>query len=474
MEDRTHQTMHQVPAWSELKLIKGIAVSKSGMKQRIAAVVCTLLVGLLYSMNAMAIPKVKSWTTANGIKVLYVHAPEIPIVDIQILFDAGSARDQKKKGLALLTNRMMSMGAGKLDATGIAEQFESIGAKFGRGALRDSAWLSIRTLSDEQYLGKAVETLSLLLNKPRFRKADLAREKKRILSALKQQQQSPAKIAKRIFYREVFRGHPYANMPIGTEAGVKSIRQKDLKQFYKKYYVGRNMMVAIVGAIDQTRARQLVERMAGQLIPGQPAPALPAVKALSKGKMVYVAHPSSQAHIYIGQPGSFRGDPDYFALYLANHPFGGSGLVSRLADEVREKRGLAYSVYSYFSPMRRKGVFMIGMQTKTANTAKAIALLRKLLKRYHEKGMTKKEFKNSVSNITGGFALRIDTNKKIVQYIGMIGFYGLPSTYLTDFNQTIRSLDRKQVNVAFRRRVNPEAMITVVVGGSKAPVIPAP
>ena len=449
---------------------KGLLVSMRNMKRRMTHLVLVLMAGV-YASASFAAPNIKSWNTDNGVRVLYVHAPEIAMVDLQILFDAGSARDKNKKGLAMLTNRMLSMGAGKLNATGIAERFESIGAQVSRGALRDSAWLSMRTLSNEKYLNKAVKTLALILNKPRFQSAVLVREKKRILSALKQKQQSPSAIAKRAFYKEIFRDHPYANMPIGTASGIKSIKRQDLKRFYKQYYVGRNAVVAIVGAISEQRARELALQLTSKMKSGVKAADLPKVKPLSKSKYVHIPHPSSQSHIYIGQPGNYRGDPDYYSLYVANHPFGGSGLVSRLAEEVREKRGLAYSVYSYFSPMRRKGIFMMGMQTKNSNATKAIALLNKELNKYVSGGMTRKEFKHSTSNITGGFALRIDNNKKIVQYLGLIGFYNLPKTYLTDFNKKVESLSRKEINAAFKRRINPKAMVTVVVGGRTAPTV---
>jgi len=457
----------------QVNLNKGLLVRLSNFRRLFATLF--LLSATACTGISFAAPEVKSWTTTNGVRVFYVHAPELPMVDVQILFDAGSARDQQKKGLAFLTNRMLSTGAGNLDATGIAENFESIGAKVGRGARRDSAWLSMRTLSNEKYLSKAVKTLALILTQPRFAGRDLEREKKRILAAIKQQQASPSSIAKRIFYKELFRGHPYANMPIGTINGVKSLNRKDLKTFYEKYYVGRNAVVAIVGAIDEARARKLVQRLTSGLKSGAKAAALPKVKPLTKSRLVHVPHPSSQSHIFIGQPGTYRGDPDYYLLYVANHPFGGGGgLTSRLAKEVREKRGLAYSVYSYFSPIRRKGIFVMGMQTKNSNTVKAINLLKAQLVKYRRKGMSRKEFKHTISNITGGFALRIDTNKEIVQYLGLIGFYNLPTSYMADFSKKIKTLTRKDINAAFKRRVTPNIMVTVVVGGRKAPVLKAP
>ncbi len=472
MEDRNIGNIDQPSLFCILS--KGLFIGMFNFR-KVFALWLVLAATMSYTSVSIAVPKVKSWSTDNGVRVYYVHAPELPMVDVQILFDAGSARDQKKKGLSLLTNRMLSMGAGKLDATGIAENFESVGAKLGRGALRDSAWLSLRTLSKEKYLSKAVNTLATVLNKPRFLKRDLAREKKRIVATIRQRGASPASIAKRAFYKELFRDHPYANMPIGTIKGVKSLNKKDLQNFYQQYYVGNNAVIAIVGAIDEARARKMVHTLTSALKPGKKAAVLPKVKPLTKSKLVHVPHPSSQSHIFIGQPGTYRGDPEYYLLYVANHPFGGGGgLTSRLAQEVREKRGLAYSVYSYFSPMRRRGIFVMGMQTKNSNTVKAINLLKAQLNKYHRKGMSRKEFKHTVSNITGGFALRIDTNKEIVQYLGLIGFYNLPINYMSEFTKNIQKLGRKQINATFKKRIRPQTMVTIVVGGRKAPVLSAP
>ncbi len=414
---------------------------------------------------SLAAPKIVTWKTANGVAAFYVHAPELPMVDIQVMFDAGSARDKDKSGLAVLANRLMPMGTAGKSATQLAEIFEGVGAKQSQGALRDSAWISVRSLNDKEYLNKSLLALTDIISKPTFTQKDFDRELKRMIIGLKQKEQSPKYIAKQAFFKTLYADHPYQSLPEGTHEGLKKINRDDLVAFHKRYYVGANTLVAVVGAVSEKQARVIVKRLTSTLPKGSAAPKIPEVKPLTAAKTVRIKHPSTQSHIYIGQPGVYRGDPDYFALYMSNHAFGGSTLVSRLGEEVREKRGLSYGVSSYFAPMRRRGPFLMMMQTKNAQAAEGLKVMMETLKKFVKEGMTKKEYIASKKNITGGFPLRIDSNNKIVEYISMIGFYNLPKTYLNDFNKNIESVTLAKANAAFKKRINPEKMITIIVGG---------
>ena len=435
----------------------------------IKIVKAVLIMGLTALASvAHAVPDIQTWKGAQGAQVYYVHAPGLPIVDLQVTFNAGSARDGKLSGLSSLTNHMLGMGAGGLDATEIAQRFEGVGAQFSQDSDRDMASLKLRSLSQQKWLSPALDTLELILAQPDFNKSDVERERKRYLSSLKREKQNPGSVAKRIFYKAVYDDHPYANMPNGTEETLKAITVDDLKQFFKRYYVAKNATIAIVGDLSRKDAEALVERVMKRVPSGEAAPLLPKVKELKSGQVIRVAHPSTQTHILMGHPGNYRGDPDYFAMYLGNHALGGSGLVARLSEEVREKRGLSYSVYSYFSPLARKGVFLAGMQTKNDQVDQAVKVLRQTIKDYVDNGMSEKELFASRKNITGGFPLRIDSNKKILGYLAVIGFYKLPLTYLDDFNKKIESLTLKQIQETLRRRLHADRMITVIVGGESA------
>lgn len=407
---------------------------------------------------------IHSWTTTNGTKVMYVHAKELPMVDIRVVFDAGSARDADKPGLANMTNLMLDLGAGPWSTDEIAERVDSIGASIGMTATRDMAVVSLRSLTDKPLLDKALDTFAAVLHKPRFPDEDLQRERKQILIALKNQQQSPSNIGDKIFYQALYGKHPYAIASIGKAETVSKLQRADLQAFYNKYYVASNTVIALVGDLDEQQVRVITERISDGLAKGRPAASLPAVSEISKPKTFNRQHPSTQTHIMVGQPGMMRGDEDYFALYVGNHILGGSGFGSRIVAEVREKRGLAYSSYSYFSPMRRKGPFLMGLQTANGSALEALKVLQETLVKFIQDGPTDDELEHAKQNITGGFPLSIDSNKDIVGYLAMLGFYNLPLDYLQNFNNKIMAVSREQITAAFKKRINPDKMITVMVG----------
>jgi zinc protease len=323
---------------------------------------------------------------------------------------------------------------------------------------------TLRSLSEEDVLTPALETLATVLGEPTFPRDAFERERKRLLIGIEQRKQSPGALADEAFYEAVFQDHPYGTMPSGYEETVKSLTVADLKAFYDRYFVASNATIAIVGNLDRAKAEQVANRAVAKLKKGEPAPALPKVDALEKAAEVKVAHPSSQTHILLGQPGMHRGDPDYYALYVGNHILGGSGLVARLSNEIREKRGLAYSTYSYFLPMRKDGPFEIGLQTRNDQAEEALKVVRETVKDFITNGPTEEELTASKKNITGGFPLRISSNKKILGYIGMIGFYQLPLDYLDTFNDKVQALTVADIQDAFKRRVHPDKMVTIMVG----------
>ncbi len=424
-----------------------------------------LLFGLfIVSPSLLAGVNIQHWTTNNGARVYFVAAPELPMVDLQIIFDAGAARDKDKAGTAVLTNGLLAEGAGDLNANQISERFDELGARFGYDAQRDMANLTLRSLSDDKVLNPALDTMALVLSQPTFPKEAFERERKRMLIGLEQRKQSPGALADEAFYKAVFKSHPYAVMPSGYEDTVGSLTIDDLKAFYKRYYVASNAVIAIVGDLDRSEAEQVAATIVAQLPQGTPAEKLPDVANLNDQEVIKLEHPSTQTHILLGQPGMKRGDPDYYALYVGNHILGGSGLVARLSNEIREKRGLAYSSYSYFLPMRKDGPFQIGLQTRNDQAEEALSVVRETLKTFIENGPTAEEINASKKNITGGFPLRISSNKKILGYIGMIGFYGLPLDYLDTFNEKIQAVSAADIQDAFKRRVNPDTMVTVLVG----------
>lgn len=419
---------------------------------------------LLVTGQAFASPDIQHWTTSNGARVYFVPSMDIPMLDVRVVFDAGSARDIIP-GTALMANGMLSEGAAGDTAQILAEKFEAVGAVFGNGSLKDMAWLSLRSLRDDRYLQPALINLKNILSYPDFPMSAYKRELERLKVSVKANGQSPSTIASLRFYQELYGDHPYGRPSEGTLQSLSKLTLGDLEAFYKQFYVARNAVVTMVGQVTRAEAERIAENLMSALPAGKAAPALPEVKPLQEAKTIHINFPSAQSTVMMGQVGMARGDKDYFSLYLANHAFGGSGFGSRLMHEVREKRGLAYSTYSYFSPMREKGPFQIGVSTRNDQVDEALNIIRRELEKYVAEGPGAEELEDSLKNITGGFPLRIDSNKKIAEYLSVIGFYDLPLNYLDAFIGNFRKQNKAIVDDAIRRRIDPDKMLTVVVGG---------
>ena len=422
--------------------------------------ICTSLI----SSPSNATPKIQHWVTDNGLAVYYVRVPELPMLDLRLTFDAGSARDGEKMGVAGLTTAMLDSGTKTMTADQLAEAFESVGAEFSAGSARDMAWITLRTLTLAEEQKKAVATWMDVLKNSTFPEKDFQRLIKQALVGLEAEKQSPAAIANKAFYKHLYGDHPYAKPQNGTEETIKAMKVEDLKAYYARYFVAKNGQLALVGAIDRPQAEALAKQIANTLKAGEKAQAIPKVKPLERSKVVRIEFPSSQSHILIGQAGSKRGDKDYFSLYLGNHGLGGSGFTSRLMKEVRVKRGLSYSVYSYFSPMRELGPFILGLQTKNSQVDEAIQVAMDVVRTFQKEGVSEKQLQASKTNITGGFPLRTASNDDIIGYIAMIGFYGLPLNYLDTFTTTINKISRDEVMDAFQRRLHPDKFLTIIVG----------
>jgi zinc protease len=423
--------------------------------------ICLIAVSPLTSAS----PEIQQWQTSNGARVYFVAAPELPMVDVRMIFDAAGARDGKLPGLALLTNGLLEEGAGKLNADQIADRFAAVGASFGTSSHRDMSVVNLRSLTQPELLDSAVATLATVLTQPTFPQKALDRERNRLLISLQAKKQSPDAITDDAFFHAVYGDHPYASDASGKEESVKKIKRQDLVNHYKRYYTGRNAIIAIVGAVDRKQAEALAESIIGKLPAGEPAPAIPTVSTLKAAQLVKKEFPSTQTHIQVGQPALTRNDPDYFPLYVGNHILGGGGFTSRLTSEIREKRGLSYSTYSYFAPMRQSGPFIMGLQTRNDQADEALKLLNETLNKFITEGPTEDELKASKQNITGGFALNLDSNSKIIDNIAAIGFYQLPLDYLDSYTTKVDAVTVEQIRDAFKRRLQPESMVTVMVGG---------
>ena len=447
--------------------LRATARPGSGPGLRGIPALCLLLALLFLAVTpARAALPIEQWTTPAGARVLFVRAPGIPMLDLRLDLDAGSRFDPAgRSGLAALTRSMLMRGSQGLPEAAIDQGFADIGALTGGGADDDRTSISLRSLSSPEVLNQAVDLLARVLARPDFDAAIFERERARVVQAVREADARPAGIAQREFGRLLYGSHPYGQEP--DVASLGALDPAQLQGFFNAHYGASRAVVTLIGDVDRARAEAIAERLTAVLPAGAGRPdEVPAVE-LPRMAERRIPHAASQSHILIGVPAVARGDADYFALLVGNYVLGGGSFVSRLYEEVREKRGLAYSVYSYFAPRLQPGPFTIGLQTQKAQTVQALDIVRETLHRFVKEGPTAAELKAAKDNLVGGFPLRIDSNAKLLENLSMIGFYRLPLDYLDTWTDQISAVTATQVREAFARRVPLERLVTVVVGAGE-------
>lgn len=424
-----------------------------------------------FAAQAQAALQIQSWSLPNGARVLFVENHAIPMLDLSVEFDAGSRRDPAdKSGLAELTNALLTRGVaanGEMPAlteAQILDGFADVAAQRGGGAAMDRAGVTLRILSSVTERDAGVSLLARTLAQPSFPAELLARDQARTIAQVKEAQTKAEDIASKAFMASLYGAHPYARQ--ATEESINAITREDLVSFHRNHYVANRAVIAMIGDLTRAQADQIAQRLTQQLPQGAALPALPEV-VIGSASEQRIAHPASQSHILIGMPALVRGDPDFFALTVGNYILGGGGFVSRLTNEVREKRALTYSVYSYFSPLAQQGPFQIGLQTKQEQTDEALGIVRQTLATYLQNGPTTAELKAAKDNLVGGFALRIDNNRKILDNLAVIAYYKLPLDYLDTWTANVSKVTVAQIHDAFKRKIALDKLTTIVVGDAK-------
>lgn len=440
-----------------------VSVELESMLKRAGRYIIVIIA--LLGVEAQAAVAIQNWRTPQGANVLFVETHDLPLLDVSIDFAAGSAYDTAQtSGLASMTRHLLSLGAAGMSDNEIARRFEDVGANLGGSLDRDRAGLTLRTLSSPREREQAIDAFVKVLQQPDFPQSVLEREKARSIAGLKEALTRPDTLADRAFYRALYGAHPYALAPGGELDSLAALQREQLVAFYKRHYTAANATLVMIGDIDRAAAQALAVRLTQGLPDGPAAAPIAAVDSRAEATQERIAHPASQSHIVLGQPGVKRGDADYFPLYLGNYVLGGGGFDSRLLKELRQKRGLVYSASSYFIPQREFGPFELGLQTERSQAEKALAVARDTLAEFVRRGPTANELQQAKNNIVGGFPLRIDSNKKILEYLAVIGFYNLPLDYLETFPRKVQAVSARDIQQAFQRRIRPEALTTVIVG----------
>jgi zinc protease len=420
------------------------------------------------SFAAHAALPIETWRAPSGAKVLFIEVRSLPIIDVSVEFPAGASRNAPvHAGLARLTVQMMQRGAGDMDETAISNRLADVGARLSPSLDVDRAGYSLRTLSSPEARETGFAVLEAVLAAPQFDEAVFEREKVRSIAGLREALTRPGTIVEREFMHRLYQSHPYAMLAGGELDSLGKLTASDARRFHRDHFVADRAVVAIVGDLSRAEGERLAQRLTARLpATSQHTGPLPPVPPLAQATETWLPHPASQAYLRLGAPGVRRGDPDYYALWLGNQILGGGGFTSRLTAELREKRGLTYSAGSYFAAYAREGPFVLAAQTRREQADEALAVMRETLERFVREGPTEAELEAAKQNVIGGFVLRVDSNEKIHEYLGLIGFYDLPLDYLERFPREIEKLTLQQVRDAMRRRIDPSRLVTVVVGPS--------
>ena len=441
------------------------------------AVFCTFFCAF-FSAGALAALPIQKFQLANGAVVHLVESPAIAMLDVQIDFDGGSRRDPPNKvGLAGMTAALLEKGVVAKngqpgwDENALGEAWADLGAQFGASAGSDRFSFVLRTLTEPDLLAKAVALAARQIAEPAFPDDVWQRDKQKTIAGIKESDTRPATLARRAYSQAVYGGHPYGHE--FTEAGVANIATADMRAFYQATVVACRARVNLVGAVNRAQAEQIATAMLARLPQASPQtpcssqPALPPVaevQPLAEAVQKTIAFDAAQAQVLIGQPGYKRSDPAFFPLLVGNYILGGGGFVSRLMTEVREKRGLTYGVYSNFAPGMHAGAFTVSLQTRPDQAKQALEVARQVVKDFVANGPLDAEVKAAKDNLIGGFALLIDSNRKLLGNISNIAWYDLPTNYLDTWTAQIEKVTAQDVKAAMAAKLQPEKMVTVILG----------
>jgi zinc protease len=448
-----------------------------GMKNILITITRLLAVSaLLLPVATWAAIPIIHWTQPSGARIYLVESPAIQMIDVKIDFDAGARRDPADKaGLASVTASQSTLGVRAvngqpaLDENGLGEAWADLGASFGGSATSDRMSFSFRSLTFPDILPKVVALAARQLGEPSFAQDIWERNRQRLVASIKEANTQPATLANRAFAKAVYGTHPYGFDV--NEASLAKITVDDMRALYTRAVLPCRAVVSIVGAVTRAQADAMVTELMSRAPAATAAdcaawPGMPEITPLTQAKDERIAFDSAQAHVLMGQPGYKRDDPDHFALTVGNYILGGGDFVSRLTNEVREKRGLSYSVYSYFSPALHAGAFTIGLQTRPDQVNQALQVSRDVLAKFVTDGPTASELKAAKGFLIGGFALRIDTNAKLLDNVSNIAWNKLPLDYLDTWTKAVEKITLTDVKTAFARKLLPANMVTVVVGGA--------
>lgn len=435
---------------------------KKALSSLIILCVCTVM--LSGRLQADLIPKRADLD--NGMVLLTSEQRALPIVSIELLIDAGSRYDEPARdGLANLTARLVTYGTKRRNAVQISDALDFIGASLSARASDDLVNISLTVLKKD--LPTGLELLADILTSSVFPQEELNRQKQAIIAAIRAREENPGDIAQRRFNAALYPESPYGRPVEGTESSVKSLEQKNVKEFYERYYRPNRSIMAVVGDVSQQEMIEALNRALRSWRKREPSGQLLIPVAAGVSQVIRVNRDLTQANIIMGHDGVARGNPDYYAIQVMNYILGGGGFSSRAMDSVRNQRGLAYSVYSVFESEKSHGNFEFIMQTKNETAHEAIRIVRDEIRKMREQRVTERELNDAKNYLTGSFPLRLDTDRKVASFLAQVEFFQLGLDYPVRYAELIKKVTPEDIERVAKRYLRPDRLVTVIVGNQK-------
>lgn len=402
----------------------------------------------------------------NGMVLLTSEQRALPMVSIELLIHAGSRHEPSDQaGLANLTSKLLTYGTVKRNAVQISETLDFMGASLATGCGEDVATVSMTILKKD--LAAGLDLLAEILTQTNFPQAEIERQKQAVIASIRAREEDPGAVAATAFAAALFPKSPYGRPVEGNEASVKGLQRKSLQDFFGRFYRPNRAIIAVVGDVAEQEIIQALNKAMKSWNKGTPGtpPAAPAV--VGKPQRVQVRKDLTQANIVLGHNGVVRGNPDYYAIQVMNYILGGGGFSSRAMDSIRNERGLAYSVYSYFAAEKSHGAFQFVMQTRNETAAEAIRIAQEEMRRLRDQPVSEQELNDAKDYLVGSFPLRFDTNRKVASLLAQVEYYELGLDYPERYGELIRRVSREDVARVARQYLHPDQLITVVVGNVK-------
>lgn len=424
------------------------------------------VLAIVFAAASAGATEIKTVTTPAGFKAWFVQEPSIPIISLKLSFKGGSAMDPAGlEGLANMASGLYDEGAGEIPSLAFQTRLEELAISLSFDASKDNFSVSLRTLTKNR--DEAFRLLGLALNRPRFDAKAVERVRRQILTGLENDLEDPDSIAAKLWYKKMFGDHVYGRPSRGSRESVAAITRADLQTFTTSRFGRDNIIIGAVGDIDAAELARLLDGALAAL----PAKAVPAdvaeVKVNAQGSLSIVRKPNPQSTVMFGMPGIKRDDPDYYAAYVMNYVLGGGGFTSRLYQEVREKRGLAYSVYSYLYPYEHSGLYLGGVATANARVAESLKVIKAEIAGMAKDGVSADELARAKVFLNGSFPLRLDSNAKIATMLTAIQISKLPIDYIDRRPGLINAVTRADIMRVAKRLLRTEAITFVIVGDPK-------